>query len=312
MGLTAIDDRLLMIESEMGSRRLQQWVVTGSDGAMLIDTGVAGTVTDVIAPALAAAGIGLEGLVEVVITHADVDHYGGDGELRALRADMPIRAHALDRAQIESWQRIAAERYGWYRPHGLDYPPTAWEWLERAAGPDTALSGTVADGELIDLGGVEVEILHLPGHSLGHIGVFLPATRTAIVGDAVMGYGFDDLSGRRASPPPYVDLHAYRGTIERVGGLGATRLCTAHFPLLGGADVDAFLGLSRNFVDDLEREIEAGGGASKPLPQLHSSVAAALGGWPEMEVELARSIGAHFEAGSGKTPEKRLTSGGAR
>ena len=300
MGLTPIAPGIDRIDSALGNRRLQQWVVRGSDGALLLDSGIAGTVTETIAPALGRIGLGIGGLSEVIISHADVDHYGGDAELRALRPELPIRAHPLDRPLIESWERIAAERYGWYRPHGIDYPPETWEWLREAAGADAALDGTVADGERIELGGIAVEVLHLPGHSLGHIGLFEPAGRTAIISDAVMGYGFDDRSGRRVAPPPYVDLDAYRATIERVRGLGAARLGTAHFPLFEGEEVAAFLDRSDRFCDDLDAAIEATGGGAKPMPELLDDVAAALGGWPEMEVELARSIGAHLDT-TGRT-----------
>lgn len=302
MVLTTIVPGIHRIDSELGSRRLQQWVVAGTEGALLLDTGIAGTVTAAIAPALDEIGIGVGGLSEVIVSHADVDHYGGDAELRALRGEVPIRSHPLDRPLIESWERIATERYGWYGPHGVDYPEETWTWLRDAAGPDTALDGTLADGERIELGGIAVEVLHLPGHSLGHVGLFEPATRTAIVSDAVMGYGFDDRSGRRVAPPPYVDLAAYRATIERVRGLGAGRLGTAHFPLLEGDEVGAFLDLSGRFTTDLERAIEVADGGASPMPELLPAVAAALGGWPEMEVELARSIGAHIDASGGGSP----------
>jgi len=313
VGLTEIAPGIDRIDSALGSRRLQQWLVRGETGALLLDTGIAGTVTDTIVPALDEAGVGVEGLSEVIISHADVDHYGGDGALRRLRADLPIRAHALDRPLIESWERIAVERYGWYRSRGIDYPDATWEWLRDAAGVDTALDGTVTDGERIDLGGIEVEVIHLPGHSLGHVGLFEPAGRTVVVGDAVMGYGFDDRSGRRVAPPPYVDLDAYRATISRLRDLGAERLGTAHFPLIEGDDVTAFLDLSRRFTDDLDRAIGATGAGSAPIPELLPTVAAALGGWPEMEVELARSIGAHLDAAGGRRqPTEANGRGGGR
>jgi glyoxylase-like metal-dependent hydrolase (beta-lactamase superfamily II) len=295
VSLTTIGERIHRIDSELGTRRLQQWVVTGDDGALLIDTGIAGTVTGAVAPALDELGIGIGGLTDVIITHADVDHYGGDGELRALRPDLALRAHPLDRPLIESWERIAAERYGWYDRHGIGYDEETWAWLRDAAGADTALDGTVADGERIDLGGIELEVLHLPGHSLGHLGLFEPAGRTAIVSDAVMGYGFNDRRGGRAGPPPYVDLDAYRATIERIRDLGAARLGTAHFPLMEGEEIGDFLDLRRRFTDDLERAIEETGGSAMPMPELLATAAAELGGYPEMEVELARSIGAHLE-----------------
>ena len=129
MGLTAVAPGIDRIDSVLGSRRLQQWVVRGESGALLLDSGIAGTTTEAIVPALDELGIGVAGLSEVIISHADVDHYGGNAELRALRADLPIRAHPIDRPLIESWERIAAERYGWYRAHGIDYPAETWESL---------------------------------------------------------------------------------------------------------------------------------------------------------------------------------------
>ena len=58
-----------------------------------------------------------------------------------------------------------------------------------------------------------------------------------------------------------------------------------------------FLELSRRFTDDVEHAIER---ASVDRPKgpgaLLSPVAAALGGYPQTEHELARSIGAHLAA----------------
>lgn len=289
--------RIYGIQSLLGDRRLTQWLVVGDDGVLLSDTGVGGTVTEHIAPALAALGIDGERITEVVISHADVDHYGGNAELRERARNAAIRAHRADRPLIESWARIARERYGWYRGHGLDYDEATWRWLEASAGPDTPLDGDVVSGEWIELGHVGVEVLHLPGHSLGHVGLYEPATGTAIIGDAAMGYGFETAGGERAGPPPYVDLEAYRATLARLLELAPARLATTHYPVLEGEEVTRFLELSRRFTDDVEHAIER---ASVDRPKgpgaLLSPVAAALGGYPQTEHELARSIGAHLAA----------------
>jgi glyoxylase-like metal-dependent hydrolase (beta-lactamase superfamily II) len=289
--------RIFAIESRLGNRRLTQWLVVGDDGVLLSDTGVSGTVGAHIVPALDALGIGSDRLAQVAISHADVDHYGGDAEVRALAPGAAIRAHALDRPLIESWERIAHERYGWYRDYGFDYDEATWRWLEQSAGPDTSLDGELTDGERIDLGRVGVEVLHLPGHSPGHTGLYEPVTRTAVIGDAAMGSGFERLDGSRAGPPPYVDLPAYRATIARLLELAPARLATTHNPVLEGEAVTAFLELSRRFTDDVERAIERAQAAGAADPRsLLPPVAAALGGYPETEHELARSIGAHLAA----------------
>ena len=297
MTATEVAPRIHRIDSIMGTRLLSQWLVRGDDGALLWDTGIAGTVREVVAPALAELGVAPEELREVVVSHADVDHYGGDAELRELFGDARLRAHALDRPLIESWERIASERYGWYRAHGLDYPPETWEWLREAAGADTELDGTVEAGERIELGGIAVEVLHLPGHSLGHLGLLEPESRTALIADAAMGWGFNRHDGGRAGPPPYVDRAAYRETIETIRGLGAERLGTAHFPTMEGESIGEFLDLSRRLTDEVEAAVEAGPPLDgDPVAALLGPVAERLGGYPEMEVELARSIGAHLEA----------------
>jgi glyoxylase-like metal-dependent hydrolase (beta-lactamase superfamily II) len=163
-----------------------------------------------------------------------------------------------------------------------------------SATPKTvALDGELADGERIDLGGVELEVMHLPGHSLGHLGLFESSTATAIVSDAVMGRGFPDIDGQLVAPPPYIDLAAYRTTIARLRDLAPAVLGTAHFPSLEGARVDEFLVESAEFTVDLERALQAADPPhERPIAGVLGDVASALGGYPQMQVELARSIGA--------------------
>ena len=100
-----------------------------------------------------------------------------------------IRSSAEDRPWIESWSTISGERYGWHRDHRPDYDDGTWQWLEQAAGPDILLDGTIADGETIDLGGIAVEIVALPGHSPGHVGVAHHDSGTLIMMDAVLERG---------------------------------------------------------------------------------------------------------------------------
>jgi glyoxylase-like metal-dependent hydrolase (beta-lactamase superfamily II) len=284
------------IASPLGERPMAQWLAVGSRGALLVDTGIAGTVRDVVTPALGGLGLAPGDLTDVVISHADVDHYGGDAELRALAPGVRLRAHAADRPLIESFEAIAAERYGWYRRHGLDYPPETWAWLSEAAGADTPLDGTLEDGERIDLGGLELELLHLPGHSHGHVGLWHERSRTAVVLDAAMGRGFTTSAGARVSPPPYVDVDAYCATIARLSALRPAWLATTHFPPLEGSDASAFLDASAAFVEQLDAAVRAAlGREPAPLAALLPLCDAAVGPFPQMGVELARSIGAHLE-----------------
>lgn len=286
------------VVSPLGARRMAQWVVRGPGRAVLVDAGVATTPDDVLVGALAELGLTPGDLTDVMITHADVDHYGGLGRLRALAPGARFRAHAADRPLIESFAAIARERYGWYRGHGLDYDAATWAWLRDAAGPDTALDGELAPGEVIDLGGgLALEVLHLPGHSDGHVGLWEPRSRTAIVADAAMGEGFFSRDGRLLAPTPYTDIEAYRRTIDAIRSLGAQRLETSHFPSLDAAGAAAHLDTTERFVAAVERVVAAAP-AGQPLAELLPHADATLGPFPEAAVELARCLGAHRAAGA--------------
>jgi glyoxylase-like metal-dependent hydrolase (beta-lactamase superfamily II) len=297
VGIEEVQPRIYRIPSILGRRRFAQWLVVGDERLLLVDSGVEGTIAEHVAPALAELGRSPAELTDVVVSHADVDHYGGNSELRRVAPQARIRASALDRPWIESWQAISRERYGWYRGHGLDYDEATWAWLENAAGPDTPIDGTVADGEELVLGGIEVEVVGLPGHSPGHLGVVHRGSRTAIVMDAVLERGLYTTDDELISPPPYASVPAYRATIARLRELRPARLGTSHYaPVEGDAVVTAFLDESDGFVADLDAAVDVELAAEpQPLEHYWRAADAALGPFVEMAVELARSVAAHLD-----------------
>jgi glyoxylase-like metal-dependent hydrolase (beta-lactamase superfamily II) len=292
-----VEPRVFRISSVLGPRRFAQWLVVGDERLLLVDSGIDGTVEEHVLPALAEIGRSPDEITDVVVSHADVDHYGGNAALRRLAPRARIRAHELDRPLIESWAVIERERYGWYRRFGLDYDDATWAWLRAAAGPDTPIDGTVSDGEALDLGGIEVEIVALPGHSPGHVGVLHRESGTAIVMDAVLERGLYTTSDEIIGPPPYGSVAAYRGTVERLRRLAPSRLGTSHYaPIEGKRAVEDFLDETAGFVDELEACVRSElGPEARPLEHFWRAADSALGPFPEMAVELARSVGAHLD-----------------
>jgi len=297
VSIEEVQPRIYRIPSVLGRRRFAQWLIAGDERLLLVDSGVDGTIAEHVAPALAELGRSPAEITDVVISHADVDHYGGNSELRRVAPQARIRSSAQDRPWIESWPEISRDRYGWYRGHGLDYDEATWEWLENAAGPDTPLDGTVSDGEQLDLGGIAVEIVALPGHSPGHLGFVHNESRTVIVMDAVLERGLYTTCDELISPPPYASVPAYRATIARLRELAPARLGTSHYsPIEGEQAVTAFLDGSEGFVADLDAAVGAELGADpKPLEHYWRAADSALGPFVEMAVELARSVGAHLD-----------------
>jgi glyoxylase-like metal-dependent hydrolase (beta-lactamase superfamily II) len=311
MAIEQVQPRIYKVPSVLGPRRFAQWLVVGDERLLLVDSGIDGTIAEHVTPALRELGRSPAEITDVVVSHADVDHYGGNGELRRVAPRAQIRSSAADRPWIESWSVISRERYGWYRGHRLDYDEGTWQWLEQAAGPDTPLDGTVVDAETIDLGGITVEVVALPGHSPGHVGVAHHESRTLIVMDAVLERGLYTTSDELISPPPYGSVDAYRGTIERLRSLRPARLGTSHYaPIEGDAAVTAFLDASAAFVEDLDTAVTAELATEpRPLEDFWRSADAALGPFSEMAVELARSVGAHLDHAVAN--ERAVTSVGA-
>src|SRR5207244_2580726 len=74
--------RIYRISSILGLRRFAQWLVVGDERLLLVDSGVAGTIEEHVLPALAEIGRTPGDITDVVVSHADVDHYGGNAALR--------------------------------------------------------------------------------------------------------------------------------------------------------------------------------------------------------------------------------------
>jgi glyoxylase-like metal-dependent hydrolase (beta-lactamase superfamily II) len=244
------------IESVLGPRPFSQYLL-GEERWLLFDTGVASTPDEVILPFLEAAGRDPAELDLVVVSHADVDHFGGNETLRAAARRALFAAHVADVPWIENRERILRERYGWYAAYGVGYPPESAAWLRDAMGADVPVDVGLVGGETIRLGqSLSVRVLHLPGHSSGHLGLWEPRSRTAIVMDAVMARGLLNTDGNVIHPPPYFDAAAYEGSARVLISLEPERLLTAHYDVIGGTDVDRFLDDTIDFVRDARETVE--------------------------------------------------------
>ena len=107
------------IESDLGERFMCQYLLLGEERTLLVDTGLAGTPEGVIVPYLEEIGLGVEDVDEVIISHADVDHCGGNRALKEMNPSLRFSCGEADRAWVESTGRIIAEIYLWSEPYGF-------------------------------------------------------------------------------------------------------------------------------------------------------------------------------------------------
>jgi glyoxylase-like metal-dependent hydrolase (beta-lactamase superfamily II) len=133
------------------------YLIQGTDASMFVDSGWDNE-DDHTARMTYLKSVGGPPLTEILITHRHGDH--GGGALR-IHNDIgtPTSAHRLDQAAIE------VERFG------------------GAATLDRVLEG----GESYDLGGLTLQVVHAPGHTVGSLAVIIPERNVMLSADSVLG-----------------------------------------------------------------------------------------------------------------------------
>ncbi len=92
-------------------------------------------------------------------------------------------------------------------------------------------TGLVAEGDTIDLGDWQAEVLHLPGHSEGQVGLFDHATGTLFGADAIY-------DGPLIYQGPGMSVEDYARTLRRIAALPVQTVHGGHDPSFGKARLD--------------------------------------------------------------------------
>jgi glyoxylase-like metal-dependent hydrolase (beta-lactamase superfamily II) len=284
------------IESDLGVRFMCQYLLVGEDRTILVDTGLTGTPEEVIIPYLEGIGLRLEDVDEVIISHADVDHCGGNRALKERHPSLWFSCGEPDRAYVENNQVMLAEIYCWSEPYGFGPDEKSKDWIRTELGGDSPVDAGLRGGESMRLGpDRRIEILHLPGHTPGHLGIWDPKNGAAIIIDAALETGIYDREGKRLIPPRYFDAPRYQNTIRTLLSLRPEYLLTAHYPPMQGQLALDFLDLSLDFTEQVHRVVSEGlKDGTTDLWELSRRADAQLGPYPEFMHELGAGVRAHM------------------
>jgi glyoxylase-like metal-dependent hydrolase (beta-lactamase superfamily II) len=181
-----------------------QVVVRGRDALAAFDTPL---VANRLRPVLDAVDL-------VILGHVHEDHMAGLHLMPRARVYAPEQ----DLAAAQSWDGLA-RHYG-YRPQVLGAMRTKIEReFHYVPRPDAV---GYPDGQVWDLGGVQVRAVHMPGHTAGHSVLLVEPEGVAFIGDIDLT-GFGPYYGDGCS-----SLAAFRRTLERVAELPARAWVTSH------------------------------------------------------------------------------------
>jgi glyoxylase-like metal-dependent hydrolase (beta-lactamase superfamily II) len=179
--------------------------------------------------------------------------------------------------------------------HHVDHAAAAQPWAARfgcqvvAAARDVAgeQGRVVADGDVVDLPGLALEVVATPGHTRDHVSLRLP-NGVVLTGDHVLG------RGTSVVPHPEGDLLAYLESLRRVHDLGPDALYPGHGPELT-EDPDAVLTYYTEHRRFRERQIleVLSAGPSKPrnlVEVIYADVDREL--WPAAEASTRAALAA--------------------
>lgn len=180
----------------------------------IVDTGIASSPAEGMAPALAKLGRRLEDVRWILHTHGHIDHIGGTAALwEATGRRAQVAIHAADADLLRSPRAIMDKNL----EIGGCYAPTPDQEQVQQAQADAVISGGIeptvllGGGEELDLGGgVRVRVHHLPGHTAGSVAYEVVGQGDVFSGDAVM------LNGAASGIPGYDDPVDYRASLTHL------------------------------------------------------------------------------------------------
>jgi glyoxylase-like metal-dependent hydrolase (beta-lactamase superfamily II) len=205
--------------------RANLWLIKGRDRDLLIDTGLG----------VASLRQHIAELIDkpllAIASHIHFDHAGGIHEFEE-RAIHAAEAQAL--RDGDAHEALCAQP-GWIDIDHFELLPHSGFRVEQykfqAAEPTQILQA----GDVLDLGDRALEVLHLPGHSVGCIALYDHRSRSLFSGDVI--YDGELLDELHCS-----DIPAYCHTYERLQKLPVEMVYPGHYQQFGTEKYQQILG----------------------------------------------------------------------
>ncbi|MGE7128931.1 MBL fold metallo-hydrolase [Lysinibacillus xylanilyticus] len=181
-----------MLQLEYHGNIIHPTLLWDQEMAVLIDTGFPRQIED-LRVAIEKVGVSFDKLKVIILTHQDIDHIGSLPEiLQECGSNITVYAHELDKPYIQGDLPLLKDGH-------IENPPNG------------KVNGTLTDGqELPYCGGIRV--IHTPGHTPGHISLYLKQSKTLIAGDSM--YSVDGIIGG-IHVPTVLDLQEARLSLKK-------------------------------------------------------------------------------------------------
>src|SRR5688572_17923537 len=214
-GLSSVD--LLFLGR---SQAIATAVIQSAGGVALVDPGPT-TCLPTLELELQRQGVRWADVRKILLTHIHLDHAGATGTIVREHPHIGVfvhergARHMADPAKlIESATRLYGERMNVL-------------WGEIAPVPREALVA-LTGGERIEAGGRTFDVAYTPGHAAHHVSYLDASSGVAFVGDTA-GVCIDGGYALPPTPPPDIDLAAWRSSLDRIQAWSPDTLFVTHF-----------------------------------------------------------------------------------
>jgi glyoxylase-like metal-dependent hydrolase (beta-lactamase superfamily II) len=204
-------------------------VVHGPSGVSLIDPGPS-TSLDTLRVSLLRSGIRTDDVRQLLLTHIHLDHAGAAGTLVRENPRIEVWVHESGARHLVDPSKLLSSAARLYQQ---DMGRLWGDFLPVPADRLRVLKG----GERVNASGRELQVAYTPGHASHHVSYFDAASRVAFVGDTAGIRRGDGSYVLAPTPPPDIDLEAWRESERRILSWDPETLFLTHFGPYQGARV---------------------------------------------------------------------------
>ncbi|WDZ63764.1 MBL fold metallo-hydrolase [Paenibacillus polymyxa] len=214
-----------MLQLDFHGNRIHPTLLWDREMAVLIDTGFPGQIED-LRVAMEKVGVSFDQLKAVILTHQDVDHIGSLPEiLQECGSHIKVYAHELDKPYIQGDIPLLKDGH-------LENPPKG------------KVDATLIDDQELPFCG-RIRVIHTPGHTPGHISLYLRQSKTLIAGDSM--YSVNGILGG-IYVPTTPDMGAARLSLKKYLDHDIASVVCYHGGLSNVHVNDQILGLSGELI----------------------------------------------------------------